>query len=162
MREPCPARVDGSSCGAALAVSTIVACSRRGGQTAGRRERQRDREAICDLNTTDSLFPSDWACQRRAESFAPRSAQCTKFGNLVGLVLSWRTVFALLVLRATCGCCTRAHQGSAVVMLSPSRLDLDPSGPRPAALSTVAHYEKTYRAPQRTNLLDSESNVGKL
>ena len=36
-------------------------------------------------------------------------------------------------------------------MLSPSRLDLDPSGPRPAALSTVAHYEKTYRAPQRTN-----------
>ena len=71
-------------------------------------------------------------------------------------------MFALLVLRATCGCCTRAHQGSAVVMLSPSRLDLDPSGPRPAALSTVAHYEKTYRAPQRTNLLDSESNVGKL
>ena len=114
------------------------------------------------LNATDSLFPSDWACQRRAESFAPRSARCTKFGNLVGLVLSWRTVFALLVLRATCGCCTRAHQGSAVVMLSPSRLDLDPSGPRPAALSTVAHYEKTYRAPQRTNLLDSESNVGKL
>ena len=93
---------------------------------------------------------------------APRAARCTKFGNLVGLVLSWRTVFALLVLRATCGCCTRAHQGSAVVMLSPSRLDLDPSGPRPAALSTVAHYEKTYRAPQRTNLLDSESNVGKL
>ena len=82
---------------------------------------------------------------------APRAARCTKFGNLVGLVLSWRTVFALLVLRATCGCCTRAHQGSAVVMLSPSRLDLDPSGPRPAALSTVAHYEKTYRAPQRTN-----------
>ena len=76
---------------------------------------------------------------------APRAARCTKFGNLVGLVLSWRTVFALLVLRATCGCCTRAHQGSAVVMLSPSRLDLDPSGPRPAALSTVAHYEKTYR-----------------
>lgn len=82
---------------------------------------------------------------------APRAARCTKFGNLVGLVLSWRTVFALLVLRATCGCCTRAHQGSAVVMLSPSRLDLDPSGPRPATLSTVAHYEKTYRAPQRTN-----------
>ena len=84
---------------------------------------------------------------------APRAARCTKFGNLVGLVLSWRTVFALLVLRATRGCCTRAHQGSAVVMLSPSRLDLDPSGPRPAALSTVAHYEKTYRAPQRTNLV---------
>ena len=40
-------------------------------------------------------------------------------------------------------------------MLSPSRLDLDPSGPRPAALSTVSHYEKTYRAPQRTNHLDS-------
>ena len=40
---------------------------------------------------------------------APRAARCTKFGNLVGLVLSWRTVFALLVLRATCGCCTRAH-----------------------------------------------------
>ena len=73
---------------------------------------------------------------------APRAARCTKFGNLVGLVLSWRTVFALLVLRATCGCCTRAHQGSAVVMLSPSRLDLDPSGPRPAALSTVAHLRE--------------------
>ena len=119
------------------------------------------------LKATDSLFPSDWACQRRAESLrralrrAPRAARCAKFSNLVGLVLSWRTAFALLVLRArsTCGCCTRAHQGSAVIMLSPTRLGLDPSGPRPAALSTVAHYEKTYRAPQRTNLLVSESNV---
>ena len=38
-------------------------------------------------------------------------------------------------------------------MLSPARLDLVSSGPHPAALSTVAHFEKTYIAlSQRTYL----------